>query len=965
MNKWPRIRRPKWPIYRRHRQWHGSTTVFGHFALVMRPEGYPYPSFPILEPKAPAFSDVKRPLIGFGWRLASGPNTTMPRAAWLTTIALAVTLLSVTVSPSQLDALAGPPGPHDQSLAIQSAAPQSLTPGDPARPVVGQGGPLVTQTLVLFNNTLAPDNYLAADNTGPWGMAYDPIHGEIFVANFDSSTVAVISDRTDQILTTVPVGIAPEFPVYDPVTQEVYVPNFDSSDVSVISTANNSVVATIPVGMSPQYAAFDPVRGEVFVVDQGGTGVSVIAGSNRTVVANIPLPGLGSGIACDNRTGTVYISFGSNGLYAISDANNSVVSTISLGLPAGAGPGQVAFDAGTDQIFVVATGMAGYLIVVNASSEAVATTITLGSLQRSVEPTGLAYDPSTSEVFVSLANPGSVRVVADRNDTVMGTIQAGFLPWELVYDSGQSEVFVANRGSNNLSVISDTTDRVTASILEGTTPIAVAYDGGRNEIAVLDQAPSELLLVSAATGHIVAKVPLGYGADGLAYDSSRGEFLVAGINVTRAAIISDLTNGIVGYLPVGGPPHALAYDPVRGEVYIANGGSNNVTVISDATGSAVANVPVGADPDALAYDPASAEMFVSNRGSSTVSVISDLNHSVVATLPLPKPGISGYLPNDGIACDSATNQVFVTSPSSGTVTILSAANHSVLQTISLGIEPSGVAVAGGKGEVFVTDSYSGNVSVLFDGTDQIAASVPVGAYPQSIAYDPSAGLAYSVNTEQGTLSFIASSALYPVRFNETGLDTWTRWAVSVDGVEASSIGSSIDFAETNGTHSYIPGTEPNYRLPEPSGSFVVSGSRVEIAVLYIWSPPPVYNVTFLETGLPAGTSWTVTLNGTSLTSTSNAIRFDERAGTYNFTVDGVSTYVPTVYTGSVSVGYSDVDYSLGFRSTSPAGITGASSTVATYVIVGLAIAIAVSITILAMRSRRPPQPSGSMLPKFE
>ncbi len=62
-----------------------------------------------------------------------------------------------------------------------------------------------------------------------------------------------------------------------------------------------------------------------------------------------------------------------------------------------------------------------------------------------------------------------------------------------------------------------------------------------------------------------------------------------------------------------------------------------------------------------------------------------------------------------------------------------------------------------------------------------------------------------------------------------------------------------------------------------------------------------YAVTFSETGLPSGTSWSVTLNGVVQSSTSSTISFSEPDGTYYFTVGEVPGYSGQPPAGNVTV----------------------------------------------------------------
>ncbi len=62
-----------------------------------------------------------------------------------------------------------------------------------------------------------------------------------------------------------------------------------------------------------------------------------------------------------------------------------------------------------------------------------------------------------------------------------------------------------------------------------------------------------------------------------------------------------------------------------------------------------------------------------------------------------------------------------------------------------------------------------------------------------------------------------------------------------------------------------------------------------------------YNVTFTETGLSAGTMWSVTLNGSLESSTTTSIVFVEVNNTYSFNVSAVSGYTVSPASGNVVV----------------------------------------------------------------
>ena len=77
-------------------------------------------------------------------------------------------------------------------------------------------------------------------------------------------------------------------------------------------------------------------------------------------------------------------------------------------------------------------------------------------------------------------------------------------------------------------------------------------------------------------------------------------------------------------------------------------------------------------------------------------------------------------------------------------------------------------------------------------------------------------------------------------------------------------------------------------------------------------PAPMYNVTFSESGLPASTSWSVTLGGSQQSSTTSTIVFSEKNDTYSFTVGFVSGYAAAPASGSVTVAGAAVQQAIAF-----------------------------------------------------
>ncbi len=73
--------------------------------------------------------------------------------------------------------------------------------------------------------------------------------------------------------------------IYNPSNKAIYVANYGSQDISLISSATNNVIKTINVGSGigtgPQFLEYNPSNGYIYAVkgSLSPDGVSVISGS--------------------------------------------------------------------------------------------------------------------------------------------------------------------------------------------------------------------------------------------------------------------------------------------------------------------------------------------------------------------------------------------------------------------------------------------------------------------------------------------------------------------------------------------------------------------------------------------------------------------------------------------------------------------------------------------------------------
>ena len=441
-----------------------------------------------------------------------------------------------------------------------------------------------------------------------------------------ATDVSVISDSTNAVTTNIDTGVANTVIAYDSAKGEMFVGGDNDFTIAVIS---NSAVATSTSSSSSSTSTSGSVTSSTSQCFSPGSLGSQLSVSCTTFTYNTGTGAGGPGavgvgldpigLAYDSAKGVVFVAeFSAPAVSAISDSTNSVVSTVEIpglnnpGFSESPSPQYIAYDSGKGELFV-SNLYGNCLTVISDATNSVVTTIDLGndSLNDGIGgyPVNMAYDSAKGEIFVVeqgastingsySASAGFVSVVSDTTNSVVATIQLGDFPSAIAYDSAKGEVFVANDGKNQsdtsatntaagiVSVISDTTNSVVATITVGPFPDGVAYDPGKAEVFVASDGSTSVngtvSVISDANDAVVATVPLN-DAGAAAYDPANGEVFVVTSNSNSAAIISDSTNAVVGTKSAGPAPFDIAYDSAKGEFFVSNPANDTVTVISEAT----------------------------------------------------------------------------------------------------------------------------------------------------------------------------------------------------------------------------------------------------------------------------------------------------------------------------------------------------------------------------------------------
>ena len=432
------------------------------------------------------------------------------------------------------------------------------------------------------------------------------------------------------------------------------------------------------------------------------------------------------------------------------------------------------------------------------------------------QPSDLALDPNTNQLFVTNYGANSVSVVNTSNHSVAATIGVGSNPVGVAYDSLNHTVFVANEKGASISVIDPVNHTLLRGISTGSQnpfPNYLAYDSGTNEIfASNDQ--NAVLIVGASNYSFFNYVIVGNISTGVAYDPTHGNIFVTMYDDATVWVISDATDKVTAILHVGNNPGVPTVDTVAGKLFVPNYSSDNVTVFSLATLKVLKNLHESSNPIAAAADPTTGQAVIVNAGSA-------------------------------------------------------------------------------------------NATVLNEGSYAVTQTVPVGGFPYAAAIDTASGVAYTANFASNNVSYFPVGAApppeYSVVFNETGLPGSTPWSVALNGSSQTSSSSSIAFSEPNGGYTYTVGAVSGYSIQPRTGSVQVNGGNVYLSIRFLQLGPSLFTVDFVESGLPSGRTWSVSLNGASLSSATTSIGYQEPNGTYVYHVANLSSYTASPSVGSLVV----------------------------------------------------------------
>ena len=343
----------------------------------------------------------------------------------------------------------------------------------------------VRQTLILYNNTLEAGSPEIADTT--------------FVGNY--STISILDT------------------IYDPSNGYAYVSGLNSSEligngvVLAVSPSTNHVVAVIHVtdGDTPDQLTYDSNNGYIYGTGSAtdGSNITIIDANNNTALPNIspygsaavPCGGgfyldTASSIAYDSSANVVYTIYGCGDGITLATLN-PVTDALSAGmtLPVYIRFGALLYDPSNQLLYATSDSEQSGLVSGNALGNVTAinpaTGATVATIHVGVSPSGVALDPSNSEIYVS--SEENVTAISATTNSKVATIslpRGVFGPtvsWGIAFDSGTGYLYVTTGGEQSTLVTIDAaTNAVAGTIATNFPTYTVTYAPSGNEVLVGD-----------------------------------------------------------------------------------------------------------------------------------------------------------------------------------------------------------------------------------------------------------------------------------------------------------------------------------------------------------------------------------------------------------------------------------------------------------------------------------------------
>jgi|GEM_PF-592136 len=276
---------------------------------------------------------------------------------------------------------------------------------------------------------------------------------------------------------------------------------------------------------------------------------------------------------------------------------------------------------------------------------------------------------------------------------------------------------------------------------------------------ILDSLEIQGLTKQPSIKYNYPKLRLGSDPFDIVVDPVTDRLYIANLRFHSVSVIDGSTDKVTSEIKVGRFPSSLDVNTDLNSVYVANSRSNTISVIDGSTDDVIKDINVGNQPVSVLVDKtekgANGLVFVANLQSNTISVIDATKNELLL------PTISVGTEPSGLAINEIANRLYVANRGSDTVSVIDYLlsnqgefKNFTIANITVQKYPSDIAINPDTNRIYVANYYSDSVSVIDGATNNVSSTVKVGVNPSSIAINPDTNLIYVTNYGSNSVSVI-------------------------------------------------------------------------------------------------------------------------------------------------------------------------------------------------------------------
>ena len=298
--------------------------------------------------------------------------------------------------------------------------------------------------------------------------------------------------------------------------------------------------------------------------------------------------------------------------------------------------------------------------LIKAASISCTPLTTIATVPVGTHPKGVAVDPVTNRVFVSLFDSSRVAVLnaaTNQIDATWSTASTGHSNGIAV---GNGNVFVALRDAASVAAL----DASTGAYVANSSVEAEPYGTGatNTRVWVANFLSDSVTVLDAASTNVITTTNIGLSPALVAPAANSAFITYLGGGVAEVAgdgtVLHNFTTTGVGSFGV-------AFDTAANLLYVSNRDTSQVITLDAATGAIVKSVTLAHAPYALAFNSTTNHLFVALVDSNQLQVLDGTTLKSVATLPVGSQGAEG---GDGVAV--MNGRVYVANDDAGTITVI-------------------------------------------------------------------------------------------------------------------------------------------------------------------------------------------------------------------------------------------------------------------------------------------------------